>query len=117
MTGDRPRITVAMLLLAGRGRIPPRLYRVLCRVYAECHEAGLRFQAARPARFRLMVSEGLGEPAEWVRYNGRYKIPIASAAEAVRRLTVAERRQPEFCWWIEHDPGAGWHRPELFPEL
>lgn len=117
MTHDRPRVTIAILLLAADGRIPDRLYRVLCRAYHACHETGLRVRAARPARFRLMVADGpYSEPVEWVRYDGRYKMPIPTFPEAVRRLVEAERRHPESCWWIEPGPGRRWHRPALFDD-
>lgn len=113
---DRPRITLAILLLAANGRMPDRLYRALCRAYGLGADARLRWQASRPGRFRLMVSEGCGEPVEWVRWSGRYRVPIATAAEAVARLRESERRQPELCWWIEPGAGARWRWPARFDD-
>jgi hypothetical protein len=113
---DRPRITLAMILLAYGERLPAPVRRVVFRAYHAAADARLRVQASRPARYRLMVSDGTGPPVEWVRYDGQYKIPIPSAAEAVRRLVDAEERHPDHTWWIEHVPGARWHRGGRFDE-
>jgi hypothetical protein len=113
----RARITLAMILLVYGKRLPGPVRKVVFRVYRRGADARLWVQAARPARFRLMCSEGLGEPAERLRWTGQYRIPIATAAEAVGRLVESERRHPECRWWIERgDPGARWHRPRRFDE-
>lgn len=106
---------IAMLLLAAHGRIPEPLYKILCRAYGFSSDRRLRWQAGRPNNYRLMVAgapDGPGE--EWVRYTGRYRLPIVTSEQAVARLTEAERTHPDYTWWIA--PGDGSRRLRTFEE-
>jgi hypothetical protein len=104
-----------MILLALDGHLPPRLYRALVRTYATARDTRLYVAAARPARYRLMVSDPSAgaEPAEeWVRISGHYKIPIGTPGEALARLREARLRHPEYRWSVEPVTGERWRRPE-----
>lgn len=93
---------IPLILLYLDTRWPHWITRPVIRAYAAWDKRKLRRLAARPPRFRLMTADRPDSAGtEWVRYISDYKIPISTPAEAVSRLTEAERLHPDYLWWIE----------------